>query len=664
VRPLRKIPAKSISASPGRRPARKANRFRSFLAAALTIPAINAFAQAPEVSIQEPPPKPFIGHLISPFHVEKRIIPPVKLANSPRLESLVRGGNLYLSVQDVIALVLENNLDIAVQRYTPFLSREVQRRAESGQYLRDVSTPIAAGPTSVSIAGVSVNANGLVGGSGFNAGGSIITQVGPGLPNLDPSITTYFQIGHYSTPLSNAVLNQAEALVDNYRQFYVTYNQAFISGTSISATLYENRYLYSTGSATYLENPVLSGFFDFSISQPLLQGLSLAVNKRDILVARNTSKVNVLQVKLQVATTVSAVLNLYWDLVSFNDAVRIKERALATAEQLYEGNKKQVEIGAMPAIEVTRAAAGVSSSKEDLLIAQTNVQQQEIVLKNALSRNVTENTWLDEVHIVPLDHIEIPKTEEVRPVQDLIQEALANRVEIEQSKLNVDSQKIMVKGTRNALMPSLSAFADFNNQGLAGALNPVYNNCCGAPAGFFIGNTGTVLSQIFDRNFPNYSAGLSFNIPFRNRVAQADYVTDELQLRQRELQNQRAINQVRVDVKTAVIGLQQARARYETAVETRQLAEQSLQAEQRRFQFGVSTVALVIQAQKDLAAAEDAEVQAMANYTHAKIFFDTAMGRTLEVNHISMKEAMDGRVERESSLPANLPSAKPVENPR
>jgi outer membrane protein len=173
-----------------------------------------------------------------------------------------------------------------------------------------------------------------------------------------------------------------------------------------------------------------------------------------------------------------------------------------------------------------------------------------------------------------------------------------------------------------------------------------------------------VLSQIFDRNFPNYSAGVSFNIPFRNRVAQADYMTDQLQLRQRELQMQRAINQVRVDVKTAVIGLQQARARYETAVQTRKLAEESLDAEQKRFQYGVSTVALVIQAQKELAADQDAEVQAMANYSHARIFFDSALGRTLEANHISMKEALDGQVERESVLPANLPPAQSVETPR
>jgi outer membrane protein TolC len=616
-------------------------------------------AQSSEVSIQTPPPTPVIGRFLKPFHLERRIVPPPKLTNSPRLQQLVRAGNLYLSVQDVIALVLENNLDIAVQRYSPFLSREVLRRAESGNILRGVDTPIVAGPTSVSTAGVSTNANGLVGGSGFGSGGGIVTQVGPSPPNLDPVISLGVTDGHFTIPESNTVLNQTTALVENYRAAYAQYSQTFITGANAAFTFYENR--TRLNSSTPLENPALTGYLDLTVTQPLLQGLSIAVNSRDIKVARNNMKASSLQVQLQVATTVSAVLNLYWDLVSFNDAVRIKQQALDTAQQLYDGNRKQAEIGAMAGIEVTRAAAGVSASKEDLLIAQTNVQQQEIVLKNALSRNANENAWLDEVHIVPLDHIEIPKTEEIRPVQDLVQEATAKRLEIQQNKTNLDSQKIMLAGTRNALLPTLSAYAEFTNHGLAGPVNPLYNNCCGAPGSFFVGGTGTVMSQILGRDFPDYSAGFSLNIPFRNRTAQADYVTDELQLRQGELQLQRATNQVRVDVKTAVIGLDQARTRYQTAVDTRVLAEQSLTAEQKRFQSGISTVAMVIQAQKDLASDQDAEVQAMANYTHARIFFDSAMGRTLEVNHISMQEALDGRVERESAIPDNLPPANPTE---
>ncbi|HLH20179.1 MAG TPA: TolC family protein [Bryobacteraceae bacterium] len=606
----------------------------------------------PEVSIRNPPAPPVVGRFLAPFHLEKRIVAPPKLTNSPRLEALVRGGNLYLSVQDVIALVLENNLDIAVQRYSPFLAREVLRRAEGGGILRNIDTPILAGPVSVSTAGISTNANGLAGGAGLGSGGGIVTQVGPAPPNFDPTLQAQVQVGHLTTPETNVLLNDTTALTNSYRSLWLAYSQQWATGTGFNFTFFNTRsYL---NSATPLFNPSIQGFFDVYITQNLLQGFSPAVNNRDIRVARNNLKVSRLQVELQVSTTVAAVLNLYWDLVSFNEAVRIKQSALETAQKLYQGNVKEREIGALAGIEVTRAAAGVSAAKEDLLIAQTNLAQQEIVLKNALSRNGIQSAWLDDVHIIPLDHIEVPRQEEIRPVQDLIRESLANRLEIDRARVDLDSRQIMIKGDKNALLPTLQAFTEFTNNGLSGPANPLYNNCCGAPNPYFLGGDGTVLSQLFHRNFPNYSAGFSLNIPFRNRVQQADYVTDQLQLRQAELTLQRAINQVRVDVKTAVIGLEQARTRYETAVDTRKLAEQTLDAEQKRFQAGVGSVALVMQAQKDLATAEDAEVQSMANYTHARIFFDQAMGRTLEVNHISVEEAVAGEVKRPSAIPEGV----------
>ncbi len=619
----------------------------------LCLTGVSGFAQTSEVSIEIPKPMPYVGKLLGPFHFEKRRVTPVKLSNSPRLEQLVRSGNLYLSAQDVIALAIENNLDIAVQRYGPFLAREVLRRAEAGGLLRGTDIPIAPGPQSVSTAGISVASSGLAGGSGIGSGGGIVTGIGPNPPGLDPTVFAQWGIGHTTTPLTNTQLNATTTLVNSFRQLAFGYSKNWITNTSASITFSQNRSLLN--SSTPLFNPSLSGNLDLFVSQELLQGFSIAVNNRYIRVAKNNQKVSDLLLQRQVAVTTAAVLNLYWDLVSFNEAVRIKQQALETAQKLYEGNKKQTEIGAMAGIEVTRAAAAVSSAKEALLIAQTNVAQQEIVLKNALNRNAMENAWLDDVHVITLDRIEVPKTDEVRPVQDLVQEALEKRDEIEEAKINLDSKKVLLKGSKNSLLPSVQAFAEFTNHGLSGPSNPLYNNCCGDPNPYFIGGSGNLISQVLRRNFPDYSAGVSLNIPFRNRSAQADYVTDQLQLRQTELQMQRAVNQVRVDVKTNLINLQQARTRYETAVATRELSEQSLDAEQKRFNYGVGSVALVIQAQQQLAGDQDAEVQAMANYTHAKIGFDAALGRTLEVNHISMDEAASGRVNRESFIPPNAP---------
>jgi outer membrane protein len=616
-------------------------------------------AQSPEVSIQTPPPPRFIGPLLRPFHLEKRVVAPATLANTPRLDMLVRAGNLYLSAQDVIALTLENNLDIAIQRYGPAMAREVLRRTQSGNFLRsDVTTPILQGPESVSTTGVSTSGNGFASGAGLGSTAGFVIGYGPNPPNLDPNITANVQFGHTTTPESNTIAAGTSALVTDSRYYSFAYSQGFVTGTNMQLSYTSYRNLLN--SPNFILNPYTGGDIDFQINQSLLQGFGRAVNNRNIRIARNNIKVTDLSVKLQAITTISAVLNLYWDLVSFNEDLRIKQQALATAQKLYEDNQNRARLGELPAIEVTRAAAEVSSRKEDLLLSQTNLAQQETVLKNALSRNGVESAWFDDIHIIPLERIEVPKTDDLRPTADLIQYALQNRPDLEQTKINLDSSKINLQGTKNSLLPNLSAFAELTNNALAGSVNSLYSGCCGPASteAYFVGGYGSLLAQEFRRNFPNYSAGFSLSIPLRNRAAQGDYVKDQLQIAQNELQLQRATNQIRVDVKNAVIGLQQARARYEAAVSTRQLAEQSLQAEQNLFQFGESNPTLLIQAQEDLATDQTLEIEATRNYTHAKLFLDQAVGQTLDVNHVSLEEAASGRVARQSVLPGSVPDGE------
>jgi outer membrane protein len=611
-------------------------------------------AQGQEVTIEEPKQPPIIGHFLKPFHIQPRIIGPAVLNNTPRLESLVRSGNLYLSVQDVIALTLENNLDIAVQRYAPYLAKEGLRRTESGAPLRNVGQPIAAGPQSVSLAGVTSGAVGLPDtGSGVSSGGGLVISLGTQPPQLDPVIFAQTNFQHQTSPEDNLNVVGVPALVTGSQSYVAGYFQSFITGGF--AQIYFAAQRYKVNSPDYVINPFTGGALDLQLQQPLLQGFGIAMNNRFIRIAKNNQKVSDLQLKRQVTTTVSATLNLYWDLVSFNDAVRIREQALGTAQQLLEGNQHQVDLGVLPKLEVTRAAAEVSSAKENLLIAQTNVAQQETVLKNALSRNGVASPWLDEVHVVPLDKITVPEKEDLKPTAELISQAIDKRAELEQARITLESFKMNLAGTRNLLLPNLTAFAELTNNGLAGIANPLNTNPNYLPAAYVLGGYGNLLSQIFARHFPSYSIGLALNIQIRNRAAQADYVSDQLNVRQNELLLQKEINQVRVDVKNVVIGLQQARARYETAVGTRKLAEETLGAETNRFKFGESTIPTVVQAQRDLATAQDAEIQATANYTHAKIAFDEAVGQTFDVNGISMQEAIAGHVSRESAIPANVP---------
>lgn len=630
------------------------NHSRTLTTIFALILSLSARAQTSEVSIETPKEPRVVGPLLRPFHLERRVVAPAKLSDSPRLELLTRAGNLYLSKQDVIALALENNVDIAIQRYAAPLAREVLRRTSGGGALRSIGQPISPGPQSVSLAGVAVSAVGLPeAGSGVGSGGGIVIQLGTTPPILDPTLFAFGNFQHITSLQSNTFLSLTNVLLDNTRNFQLGYAQSFITGTNAQLSFSSTRNQYN--SPAFVLNPYTTGFLDLFVTQNLMQGFGVAVNNRFIRVQKNNMKITDLQLKRQVVTTVSAILNLYWDLVSFNDDLRIREQAVTTAQKLLDDNKHQVELGTLPAIEVTRAAAEVSTNKEALLIAQTNVAQQEIILKNALSRNGIASASLDEVRIVPLDHIVVPEKEELKPTAELTEQALEKRPEVEQAKINTDSLKINLAGTRNALLPTLQAFFELTNNGLAGDPNILNTDPNLVPVPVFTKGYGGFIGQIFRRNYPNYSAGFSLNIPFRNRIAQGDYVADQLSLRQGELQLQKLLSQVRVDVKNAVIGLQQARARYETAVATRTLAQQTLDAEQNRFKFGESTIPIVVQAQRDLAAAQEGEIQAMANYTHAEIAFDEAIGQTLDVNGISMAEATSGHVARPSSIPNQVP---------
>ena len=628
-------------------------RFQAPLALVCITTLVATSAASAQNAIQIEPPKGGLGWLTRPY--QRPTIPEIDLVNSHRLETLVRAGNLYLSAQDVVALTLENNLDIEIQRYGPILYRQVTKRTESGGLLRSVGVGISQGPQSVSLTGVSLAASGgNTAGTSASAAG-VLTQVGPTPPSLDPSLLLVGSWNHNTTPLSNTILTGTTALIDDTRFYEAQIQQTLNFGLNYQLTYQSTHNRYN--SQFYTINPYDSGSLDLQVNQPLLQGFGAAVIGRDILIAKNNEKVGDLQFKQQVITTVAAVLNLYWDLVTFYQDVRAKKDELATAQALFSDNQKQVKIGTLAPIEVTRAEAQVYTSQQDLLVSQTNLLQQETQLKNALSKNGVASPTLAEVHVIPLDTIQVPEKDESKPINVLVGEALGNRIEVATQRLTVDSDKKSLVGVKSGLKPTLSAFFELTNNGLAGAMGGAFNP---AAAGL-VGGYTTLLSQIFGRDYPSYSAGLSLNVPLRNRAAQADYVTTGLQMRQDELQLQKQLNQVRVDVQNAVVGLQQARSRYDSAVKARVLQQQTLDADKKRYTLGASTVFQVIQDQQALGASQTTEVQALANYSHARIAFDQAMGTTLEVNHISINEALAGKVARQSVLPATLPNP---ENPQ
>ena len=635
----------------------KPNRKNLYLTcvASLGLSALLAQTAAAQSEIRVDSPQggiPILSWLARPYR--QRTVPPVSLSNSPRLDSLIRAGVLYLTAPDVVALAIENNLDIEVQRYGPLLAREVLTRAQGGGALRSVGLGVAAGPQSVSLQGVSVNATGAPssGGAGVGSGGGIVTQLGPGLPGLDPTVYAIGQFSHATTPQSNTFLVGTPELIQASQAAQVIYQQNFVFGLSAQFTYAVQR--VHTNSLFYSLDPYLSGDLDFQVTQNLLQGFGSAVNGRNIRVQKNNQKFTDLQFKQQVITTVSAVLNLYWDLVSFRQDYQSRQRELETAQQLLDDNRRKVQNGALAEIEITRADAGVATAQQDLLISQTNLLQQETVLKNALSRPGIGAANLADVHVMPLDTLAVPAREDSSSTDEMVKEALASRPEVQQGEINIDSNKKNLVGIKNSLRPTLQAFAELTNNALSGDLTPA--GMINPANAYLAGGYGNLMAQIVRRNYPNYSAGVSLNLAIRNRAAQADYVTSQLELRQNELNLEKTESQVKVDVQNARIGVQQARARYEAAARARTLQEQTLAGDRERYTLGATTPYQVLQDQRDLANAVTTEVEALANYTHARISLDQALGTTLEANHITIEEALKGKVGRDSALPANLPA--------
>jgi len=583
---------------------------------------------------------------------------PVRQGNSNRLEQLLRAGKLYLSLQDAIALTLENNIDIEIQRYGPELAMIDYARAEAGGQIRGVTTNVTQGANSavnLLTGGFGTNSGGQGAGGGANSGsntGTVFTVTGSAIPNLDPVWSTSFFHNKQSSPQTNSFAIGTSALVSSADQFNTSVQKQFLTGTT--ATLAYGSTNVSSNSPNNDLNPFTRNNVQVSLSQRLLQGFGRAINNRNIRVAKNNLKVSDLTFKLQVITTVSSTINLYWDLVSFNQDVAVKQKAVDLAQKLYEDNKKQVEIGTLAPIEIVRAEAEVARTQQDLTVSQTQLLQQEAIIKNALSRNGIASPAVADARIVPTDQIRVPATEEVSQVKDLIEEAISKRPELEQTKINISNTKIGIAGSKSALLPSLDATASFTNNGLAGAVNSLV-----APGGrprfvdpFFEGNYGTALAQLLRRNFPDYAVGFNLNIPIRNRAAQADYANDLLRLRQQELQEVRQVNSIRLELTNAVIGLQQARARHESAVKSRRLQEQTLEAEQKKYALGSSTIFLVIQGQRDLATAQGVEVTALANYSRARNTLDVSTGRLLEVNSVDIEEASKGVV---AKAPSQIP---------
>jgi outer membrane protein TolC len=568
-----------------------------------------------------------IPNIFAPY-TPLRIERPV-LVNSPRVEQLTRDGKLMLSLEDAISLALENNLDISVQRYGPWIADTAVLRAKSG--------------------------------------------VGTASGGFDPVLTSTFAWDRRSIPINNPFLaggGLTQTALTNYTtQGNIGYQQGFPTGTAYSINFNNTRQSTTSGS-TFL-NPSVSSSMFFAFQQPLLNGLGFVSNKRGLRLARNNKRIADLTFNNQVIVTVSSVQNMYWDLVFAREDVKVKQRSVELAQKLYNDNKRQVEIGTLAPIEITRAEAEVARTTQDLIVSQTFLLQQQTLLKNAITKNPVEGGLL-EVEIVPTDVIQKAPDMQVATLQDAVNEAWQNRPDVRQAQVDLENREITRKATRNAMLPTLTLSGQYSGQGLAGnSRNTTFTptgtftadpdaplvDAAGAPVlvggvPVFVGSpnftsTSTLTpaglsdawSRLFNFEFPQYSVRLDLTIPIRNRAAQADNAQALLEERQSETRLRQLQNNIVVEVRNAQIALQQNRARVDSAQKSRELAERTLDAEQKKYQLGASTIFFVIQAQRDLAQAESAEVRALADLLKARVTYDQALGRTLQTNSIQISEA-------------------------
>jgi outer membrane protein len=578
------------------------------------------------------------------FH--ERSVPRLVLENSTRVEGLIQDGNLRLTLADALALALENNLDIAVQRYIPEFSQTDLLRSKAGQSPRGFTGGTTPGGLTAGALGAGISGSGAgagVGSAGGITGGGGAVQVGAS-GNFDPTLSVNFSFDRVTSPLNTNVVSGIYNVTGQNAAFSTSYAQLFSPGTSFSLTL--NGQHQSSTQERLLFNPASVTRFALGVNQPLLNGFGRLYNERYIRVARNNTKVAEDVFRLQLINTVVAVENAYWDLAGIQESVRVAERALAVAEQLYKDNKVRLEVGTMSPLDVTSAESEVASRTRDLTVATTNLQFQEATLKNMLVKRV--GLELDAARIIIADPMPQPAAADIPEMQMAMASAMENRPELRQAEINLTNQDISVRFTEQSLLPSFSVFGFFAGAGLQG-------NSTKESSGL-----GSALGQSFTAEYPEYAGGFSLGVPLRNRTAQADNLRSQLERNQLLINQQRSRNSIAMEVRKAIIGLMQGKAQMESAHKAASLSREMWEGEKNKLEAGASTSYQVILRERDLISARQAEVAAMITYAKAMVEMDRARGITLDRNGIEYSDALSGKVSKNPVPPFSRTGVKEV----
>ena len=621
-------------------------------------------AQPQAVHLQDySKPRPAFPHFLQPYRAQQVAQP--NLGNSPRIDSLMRDGKIYLSIDDAIALALENNLDIDIARYNLNIADTDYLRAKSGANILGVNAGIVqntpgggvgglggtvgsgTGGTTVAPSGVGTGTNGLV---------SSTLGIGSPITSFDPVVTSTLQLDKNDTE-SVSVFSPVPVVGQNTYTANFAYTQGFQWGTAVTAG-FNNTHITSNN-PTSLLTPEVNSNFQFRITQNLLQGFGSLPNLRFIRIAKNNREISDVAFRLQIITTVDQIENMYWDLVFAYENVRVQQEALTYAQKALTDTQQQAKVGTVPPIQVVSAQSTASTDEQNLIVAQNNLQLQQLLMKNALSRSI-EDPMLAEADVIPTSSMQIPQEEAVVPTQDLINEALGHRAELVESRIDLNSRDLSSKAVRNAMLPTLDAFAYYGGSGVGGNLctSTLTSDCNVVPPPFANSKTvgyGGTLNQLVNGTAPDKGIGLTLNIPLRNRAAQANQVRAELEYRQAQVRLHQLENQVRIEVRNAQFDVKQNRAAVQAAQYAFNFARQTLDADQQKLKVGLTTTTAILQDASVLTTSESNLVSAKAAYGKSRIELDRATGLLLDHSGIDIADATRGQVTRLPKVPYVVP---------
>jgi len=578
--------------------------------------------------------------------------------NSVRLSDLVKNGKIYLSLSDALTLALENNYDLAIARYNLDIADTDILRAKSGASLFGAPSSLVTntlGGASQTLTATGGGPGGSSTSAGSGAAGLTLSAdgAGPQPENFDPSITAAIQFDRAHNP-STSFFSGGTSSTNTYN---FTYNQGFVTGTALAVT-FNNTYATTSNTVSSF-SPELSATYKATLTQHLLQGAGIWVNKRLIQEAIYDRRITDAGFRQQILYTVNQVENIYWALVSSYEDLQSKERALEQSTKVYGDDQKQLEIGTMAPLDVVTAESAMASDKQALISSQSNLNYQQLIIKQAIARNLNDAALIA-APIIPTDRVSLDELpEEKQSSDDLVQLAFQQRPELEQAVLALKKDQITLRGAKNALLPIFDVFGYLGGSGIAGAPNKNCTQFCtgtSEPAKGAGTCYGTAFENTFNNSAPDKGIGFNLTIPLSNRTAQSLQARSVIEYRQEQLRLEQLYTQIRMQVVNQQYALTNDRASVLAAEAAQRFNAQSLDAEQKKLHLGASTTALVLQQSRNLATAEDNLIAAQASYARDRAALYQLLATTLQHYGISLGDAAAGVVKEQPIVPGLQPA--------